>query len=454
MRLFRNQRHAAEELAQHLLFLKGECPIVLGLANGGVMCAEVVAAALDAPLDVLLIDRLCAPQAPEHVVGAIDEDGRISMIPAMARWHRLTSQHMVQPAREAYAGLQKRRDAIRAILPAMDVRDRTVVIVSQGVASGAKMLGAIASVRNRGARRIVAAAPAGHSKGTWALHEMADQVVIPHQPSTFKGVRDFYEHFVEMDDEAVCSLLSGWVKSRPESGSMVNTLIVKLKSTLGLQLSCEIDLPPGMQRGSGPYPAVVFAHGFDSDARSERTVPISRRLAQRGIVGARLDFTGHGRSQGTREQATEVQMLHDLHVAFQAVADLAEVDGNRMGLNGAGTGAMIALYYATKQPLVKTLVIRGPVCGREIDAAKKITAPTLIIHGEHDTALEDPVAALDEYIAATHELLRISDASRMFDDPVSRELMVSASVDWLADHLNSLAIDRSGQSDKPLSAAT
>ena len=151
MRLFHNRREAAHELARHLSFLKSEDPIVLGLVSGGVPIAEIIAQALEAALDVLIIERLSAPKNPDHVVGAVDEHGRISMIKSTARWHQLTSQQMIAPAREVFRQLQRRRSRIRAILPEMDVRDRTVIIVGQGVATGAKMLGAIASVRDRGA---------------------------------------------------------------------------------------------------------------------------------------------------------------------------------------------------------------------------------------------------------------------------------------------------------------
>src|SRR5438128_201454 len=95
MRLFKNRIEAANELATHLAFLKSDCPIVLGLANGGVPIADVVARELGAPLDVLLIEKLHAPNVPDQVVGAVDEHGRISMIQANARWHHLTSQQLV-----------------------------------------------------------------------------------------------------------------------------------------------------------------------------------------------------------------------------------------------------------------------------------------------------------------------------------------------------------------------
>ena len=437
MKRYRNWRHGAEQLADALAYLgeRDEKPIILGLVNGGVAIADVIARRLNAPLDVLLIERLHAPGSPEHVVGAVDEHGRISMIQSSARWHHLTSKQMIEPAREVYRDLQRRRGPIRAILPELDLEDRTVIIVSQGILSGAKMLGAISAVRDRGARKIVAAAPAGHGKSMWQLHDVADEVVIPHQPPNVTLVREFYEEFTEMTDGPVVALIERWLESRQETREGMSTLLLKFQSTAGHMLHCEVDLPPGLNRGSGPSPAVAFAHGFESDARSQRSVPISKRLAKRGIIGVRFDFTGHGRSEGTIEDASDQQMLEDVHTIFQNITQLYEVDPQRLGLNGSGTGGMIALYYAANQPLIRALVIRGPVCGREIDAARKVTAPTLLIHAERDTALEDPISVLDQEMRATHELLRVPNSNRMFDDPVSRELMISASADWFVDHL-------------------
>src|SRR5690554_3685158 len=149
MALYRNRRHAAEELASTLDFLKPENPIVLGIAPGGIPLAEVIAQRLGAPVDVLLLERLTAPGSPGYVVGAVDEHGRISMIQTTARWHHVTMQKLIDPAREAFRFLQKTRDRVREILPELDVRGRTVIIVSQGVSVGARMLGAIAAMRDR-----------------------------------------------------------------------------------------------------------------------------------------------------------------------------------------------------------------------------------------------------------------------------------------------------------------
>ncbi len=96
---------------------------------------------------------------------------------------------------------------------------------------------------------------------------------------------------------------------------------------------------------------------------------------------------------------------------------------------------MIALCLAASTSDVAALVLRGPVFDRDLREARQVTAPTLLIHAERDTALADTAGAIARELNCTHELLKIPDSNRLFNDPISRELMVNASVDWLADHL-------------------
>lgn len=435
-RMFENRRGAAEELAPNLDFLQAEDPIVMGLLNGGIILADVIANHLNAPMDVMILEKLSAPNAPQHAVGVVDEHGRISMIESTARWHHLTSQKMVEPARKVFEGIQKRRNSIREIFPEVDVRNRTVILVDEGIATGARMLGAISSVRDRGARKVIVASPAGASKATWQLRDNADIVVIPHRPNKFRGVDRFYRHFPKITHETIMTIIERHLSDRPEQQSPgIRTIQIGVPNRLGLNICCELDLPAKSGPESTPVPAVVFAHGFESNAVSARNVPISRRLAKRGIIGVRLDFTGHGRSEGTHDDATDEQLLDDLHCVFERIVTLSEIDKHRLGLVGSGTGALTTLQMAASEPLLGALVLRGPMIGDERELARQVRAPTLVIHAEGDTALLEGVDILEEHLGATHECMRIPKSNRLFNDPISMELMINASVEWLADHL-------------------
>ena len=434
MRLFENRYEAAKELSAQLAFLKTDNPLVLGVPNYGVPMAAIIASSLDAPLDILLIAKLSMPDNPRQIVGAVDEHGRISMIQSAARLYHVTVQQMIGPARMAFADLQRRHARFRAILPETDVRGRTVVIVDHGVETGATMLAAMSSVRDRGALKVIIAAPAGSGKASWQLHDTADTVVIPHTPSRFKSIEHFYTEFEEVSDREVETILQRWAVARPEQHAGVKTLVMRVVAEQQRVLHCELDLPPGMSRGSGPYPAVIFTHDRDSDGRSPRTVPISRRLAKRNVIGVRMDFTGHGRSDGSIEEGTDDRMLADLRTVFENVQNLHEVNPSRIGINGAGTGGAIALRFAAERRDTAAMVIRGPLTGGEIQAARTVGVPTLLIHGEHDPEPAGLAQSIDD-LPSIHRLLVIPESNRRFNDPVSLELMVSASVDWLVDHL-------------------
>jgi len=438
MPLFQNRQEAANELARSLSYLKSEQPIVLGLANSGVPLAETIATHLESPLDILLIERLALPNRPNDVVGAVDEHGRISTIKGTARWHHVTSQELVEPARDAFREITRQRGRFRGILPELEVRDRTVVVVSEGISSGAKMLGAIASVRDRGARKIIAAAPAGATKATWHLNDLADQVVIPHRPSKFSSVRDFYGEYSEVTDDLVSAIISKWVKTRAPKDGSITTLVMKLTNDLGQALFCDCDLPVGCSRGSGPYPVVIFVHRFESDGRSPRAIPISRRLAKRGIIGVRLDFTGHGRSEGELHDATNQRIFNDLQIVYHNVCQLNEVDENQIGLIGSEIGVLLSMELAQKLPGIAAMVLRSPLTGNEIRTLETIEASTLLIHASQ----EESITAEDaKQLPSRHAFVDIPDATRLFNDPISLEMMIGASVEWMADHLAGIPSD-------------
>lgn len=435
MRLFKNRMHAAQELSENLIFLRDEKPIVIAIANGGVPIGDIVARELGAQFDVLVIEKLYVPEHPGQCVGAIDEHGRVCVVHGATRWHNLTENDLVEPAQGVFPEVQRRHTAIRTLLPEIEVRGRTVIIVDEGVASGAKMLGAITAIKERGAAKVIVAAPAGASQGTWQLHALANQVVIAHNPAKFKGIEGFYEDFSDVTDAMVHAILEGWVRDfHPQDHGGVKTVVLKLQNSRGNALLCEIDLPAGMQRGHR-HPAVVFAHGFESSARSSRSMAISERLAARGVVGVRLDFTGHGRSGGSIHDASDRQMRDDLRIVMQSVVKLKEVDRERLAIIGSGTGAMIALQHAEDDPTLRALVLRGPVCNMAAVHASAVRTPTLLIHAEHDTALHDTVATLDRDLAARHKLVRIDATNRLFNDSAGMDRMVSATVDWLIEQL-------------------
>jgi putative phosphoribosyl transferase len=205
---FHDRRHAGRELAAQLLELTLERPIVLALPRGGVPVAVEVARALDAPLDVLTVRKLGAPQNPELGVGALAEDGTVVLNAVSARRVGMTLTQFERIVERETRELRRRTERFRDGWEPVDVRGRTVIVVDDGLATGLSDLAAVRALRHRGAARIVVAVPVGSSEAVAMLGEEADDVVCHTIPRELFGVGHWYEDFQAVADEEVLTLLA------------------------------------------------------------------------------------------------------------------------------------------------------------------------------------------------------------------------------------------------------
>jgi putative phosphoribosyl transferase len=206
--VFQNRRHAGRELAARLPDLAHERPIVLGLPRGGVPVAVEVAHALDAPLDVLTVRKLGAPQNPELAVGAVAEDGTAVLNRGLARRVGMTQAQLDRVIERETRELRRRMERFRDGRDPLEVRGRTVVVVDDGLATGLSALAAVRALRRRGAARIVVAVPVGSPEAVAMLGEEADGVVCRATPPELLGVGSWYEDFHPVSDEEVLALLA------------------------------------------------------------------------------------------------------------------------------------------------------------------------------------------------------------------------------------------------------
>jgi putative phosphoribosyl transferase len=158
-------------------------------------------------LDVLVVRKLGAPEQPELAVGAIGEGGVRVMNEDLLRTLGLSGEAIDRLTAEQNRELERRLRAYRGERDARPVDGQTVIVVDDGVATGATMRAALQSVRGRAAAKIVAAAPVGASDSVAALADDADEVVVLETPAWFSSVGQWYEDFSQTSDEEVHDLL-------------------------------------------------------------------------------------------------------------------------------------------------------------------------------------------------------------------------------------------------------
>jgi erythromycin esterase-like protein/predicted phosphoribosyltransferase len=207
-RLFRDRREAGRVLARLLDRYRGRPDvIVLGLPRGGVPVAYDVATALGAPLDVFLVRKLGVPGHEEVAMGAIASGGTLVLNEDVVRGLGIRPEVVQQVAEREGRELLRREQAYREGRPAPEIAGKTVIVVDDGLATGASMRAAIQALRQLRPRRIVVAVPAAPESTCRELSAMVDDVVCATTPSPFLAVGQSYWDFTQITDEEVRDLL-------------------------------------------------------------------------------------------------------------------------------------------------------------------------------------------------------------------------------------------------------
>jgi putative phosphoribosyl transferase len=216
MSLLKNRVEAGKQLASTLKTATKDA-IVLAVPRGGVVVGFEIAKTLGISLDVIVTKKIGAPDNPELAIGAVAEDGTFFVDEGLVRRLSVTQEYITEEVERQRQEIQRRLIRYRGSVPYPSLKNREVIVVDDGVATGSTVKAALRLVRSKGARIVTVAVPVGPSDTVQELKKLADRVICLYTPEPFYAIGQFYVDFRQTSDEDVTDLLKRIKeKSRPE----------------------------------------------------------------------------------------------------------------------------------------------------------------------------------------------------------------------------------------------
>lgn len=213
MRIFRDRQAAGELLAKRLedkgyRGYKGDKGIVvLGIPRGGVVVAREVADRLNLPLDIIITRKIGAPMQKELALGAVDPSGEVVWDEQLIGDLRLRIKDLREEVKKQAEEIKRREVLYRSGRKPLDVKYKIVILVDDGIATGATILAAINYLKKLGAQKIIVVAPVGAKDSIDTISSEADEVVVLYVPASLGAVGSFYQNFEAISDQEVLQLL-------------------------------------------------------------------------------------------------------------------------------------------------------------------------------------------------------------------------------------------------------
>jgi putative phosphoribosyl transferase len=441
MSIFKDRVDAGRQLGRRLAELRGQDVVVLGLPRGGVPVAFEVAAALDAPLDVIVVRKLGLPYQPELAMGAIGEGGTRVLEDQVLSHSRVGEDELQAVEEHERSVLENRVARFRMGRSRQDLTGRIAVIVDDGIATGSTARVACRVARKMGAARVIMAVPVAPAETLTSLTE-PDEVVCLATPPKFTAVGYHYRDFSPTEDEEVVLLLDAAAKRLQDDPPHSRNAAAAGDDDL-VELDAEVEIPSRAVRLHGqlhlPVPAtgvVLFAHGSGSGRHSPRNRFVATVLQQAGLGTLLLDLLTPGEERN-RANVFDIELLaRRLSSATNWLGARADTASCRLGYFGASTGAGAALWAAS-EPAARTAAVvsrggRPDLAGPRLSA---VTAPTLLIVGSLDREVLELNRRAKAIMRCPNQLAVVQGATHLFEEPGTLAAAAILARDWFVSYL-------------------
>jgi erythromycin esterase-like protein/predicted phosphoribosyltransferase/predicted alpha/beta-hydrolase family hydrolase len=424
MKSFTNRQQAGQLLGERLLKFKDQNPIILAIPRGGVPVAFEVAKKLKAPLDILMVKKIGSPGNPEFAVGAVSEDSKPLFNEALIKAEHIDRNVLNKTAQIKIKEIREQLHHFRGSAERLAIKDKVVIIVDDGIATGATLFSAIQFLREKKPAKIIIASPVGARDTIYKLQAASDEVICLQAPENFRAVGLWYDSFNQVADEEVIELLRemSYLKSHGLSDEVA--------------IRCgEAKLKGSFTQTENMKAIVLFAHGSGSSRLSPRNQFIARELNKIGYGTLLFDLLTENESLD-RKNVFDIELPSKrLIAATDWVSKNFEENPLPIAYLGASTGAGAALMAAaqTIHPIY-AVISRGGRPDLAEPHLKKVTAATLLIVGEED----GPTIVLNEKIKnkiANCKMVLIPHATHLFEEPGTLESVVEYTSEWLEEHL-------------------
>lgn len=441
MSIFEDRVDAGRQLGRRLAELRGQDVVVLGLPRGGVPVAFEVAAALDAPLDVIVVRKLGLPYQPELAMGAIGEGGARVLENRVLAQSRVSGQELAAVEEHERAVLENRVALFRKGRSRLDLTGRIAVIVDDGIATGSTARVACRVARKLGAARVILAVPVAPADTLAGLSD-PDEVVCLATPRHFSAVGYHYRDFSPTDDDQVVRLLDAAAKRVQDSPPASRTTATAAAET-ALDFDEEVEIPSRGVRLQAqlhlPVPArgvVLFAHGSGSSRHSPRNRFTAGVLQQAGLGTLLLDLLTPAEEQ-SRANVFDIELLaRRLSSATDWLATREDTAYCTIGYFGASTGAGAALRAASEPTArIDAVVSRGgrpDLAGPRLSAVR---APTLLIVGSLDYEVLELNRKAKAMLRCLNQLAVVQGATHLFEETGTLAAAAILARDWFVRYL-------------------